>query len=411
MLVPSIDIMDGKVVQLRQGQELVLTIDRDPVELARELNRYGEICVIDLDAAMGKGNNFALVKQILKAADCRVGGGIRDVETATALLKAGARRLIFGTAASPELMGKFAPQFCMVALDNRNGEVVDRGWQNRTGESVIDRANRLSDYCNSFLLTFVETEGSMHGMDVETAADLARSLPKPLTVAGGVRSTEEVTELARRGIDAQVGMALYTGAIDPATAFAESVSCNADGLIPTIVQDERGNVLMLAYSSKDSLIFALSRGVGAYFSRSRLELWEKGLTSGATQELISCRTDCDRDAVIFTVRQKKKACHTGAYSCFDQSSPTKPFTIDGLFDTLKARKSCLPENSYSAKLFRDRSLLESKLREELEEVISFSSKDNLRWEIADLIFFLSALAVDEGIEWKDIELELKARAK
>jgi phosphoribosyl-ATP pyrophosphohydrolase len=168
---------------------------------------------------------------------------------------------------------------------------------------------------------------------------------------------------------------------------------------------------MLAYSSAESLKLALKNAKGVYYSRSRQELWEKGKTSGHTQELISCRTDCDRDTLLFKVRQTKAACHTNSYSCFGSHHESPAFSVESLFEVLKERKTNLPEDSYSTTLFKDRKKLLKKITEETFEVTTFESRENLRWEIADLLYFVSTLAVSEGIEWQEIVNELGGRRK
>ncbi len=412
MIIPSIDLIDGKAVQLRQGKEHVLTHDTDPVELAREFNRYGEIGVIDLDAAMGKGDNLELVKRICRVASVRAGGGIRTKERASELLRAGAERIIIGTSATPEFLSQLPKERVMVAIDHMQGEVVDQGWTRGTGETFLDRANALKDYCGSFLCTFVAEEGTMKGMNIPEVLAIQKQIDKPLTVAGGIARTEEVIELSKHGLDVQVGMALYTGNLDPVDAVVGSLDFDKQGgLIPTIVQDEADQVLMLAYSSKESLQQALKTGKGIYFSRSRNELWEKGKTSGNMQELLSCRVDCDRDTILFTVSQSGPACHTEAYSCFGSGLRTRRFSLPVLFDILDERRRNLPEGSYSAKLFKDRALLNSKVMEEAQEAIEAERFDDVVWEISDAIYFLSALAVSQGVRWTDIEAELGGRHK
>lgn len=411
MIIPSIDIMDGKAVQLKQGKDFVLQSERSPLELAREFNRFGEIAVIDLDAAMGKGNNRALIRDICKIADARVGGGIRDVETGREYLKAGAKALIFGTAANPEILSEFPQERVMVALDQRGGKVVDKGWTNSTGESVWERADRLTPYCGSFLTTFVEKEGGMGGIDMTAVSEAKEKLKRPVTVAGGIAATEEIVEISKLGLDVQVGMALYTGRINLADSVVGAVKFDSNGLVPIVVQDVSGKVLMLAYGNAESLKRALTEGRGIYYSRSRQEIWEKGLTSGSVQELISCRLDCDRDSILFTVKQTQGACHSGSYSCFGAAGAHRGFAIEDLFETLRQRKFDAPEGSYSATLFKDRDKLSKKLMEEAFEVVSFKSRENLRWEIADLLYFVSLLAVDEGLDWKEIQLELGGRRK
>jgi phosphoribosyl-AMP cyclohydrolase / phosphoribosyl-ATP pyrophosphohydrolase len=411
MLVPSIDIMQGKAVQLKQGKEFVLESQKSPLELAQEFNRFGEVAVIDLDAAMGKGSNFDLIQSICRVADVRVGGGIRDENMGIELLKAGAKRLIVGTKATPEFLAKFPRQQVMVALDHRGEVVVDQGWANSTGETIWQRAERLAPFCSGFLTTFVEGEGCLEGMNIDAVKNLKDKLPGQLTVAGGIKETSEVAKISALGVDVQVGMALYKGLVDPAAAVVESVKFDANGLVPTIVQDQAGQVLMMAYSSPESLRLALTVGRGVYFSRSRKEIWHKGDTSGHVQELISCRVDCDRDCLLFIVRQTGSACHNDTYSCFGQASSDRRFSLPELFDIIRDRKAVPRPESYTAKLFANRRMLLKKIMEEAFEVVTYEDRANLRWEIADLVYFLSVLAVDEGIDWKEIESELASRRR
>lgn len=411
MIIPSIDLQNGRAVQLRQGKEFVLQSEKHPTELAKEFSRFGEVAVIDLDAAMGTGSNLELIKQLCRVADLRVGGGIRDEEKAREVLRAGAKQIIIGTAATPEFLKQFPAELLQVALDQKKGEVFDKGWKNPTGENFIDRAKRLAPFCGGFLTTFIEAEGGMGGMDLELVKDLSEKIEKPLTVAGGIANTDEVIAVSKLGIDVQVGMALYTGKIDLPRTVIGAVKFDKDGLCPTIVQDQYGQVLMLAYSNEESLMRALKEGKGVYYSRSRQEIWEKGLSSGSTQSLITCRLDCDRDTLLFTVDQTKTACHNNTYSCFGTATAHRRFSLHELYSTLKHRKANAPAGSYSAKLFADRKELLNKISEECSEVMNYTSLDNLRWEIADLLFFMSVLAVDEGIEWKEIEAELGGRRK
>lgn len=411
MIIPSIDIQGGKAVQLRQGKELVLTDERDPVELARLFNRYGEIAVIDLDAAMGTGDNLELVKQICRVADVRAGGGIRTPERAKALLRAGAKRIIIGTAATPEFLSPLPVHRVMVAIDHKDGTVVDKGWTASTGEDFLARAQRLSPYCGSFLCTFVTTEGTLSGMDHATITAVRDTISHPITVAGGAANTEEVISLSKLGVDVQVGMGLYTGRINPIQAVTGSLDFEKCPHIPTIVQDMAGEVLMLAYSTPESLTEALETGKGIYYSRSRQSRWEKGATSGHTQRLIRCRTDCDRDTLLFTVEQTGPACHTEAHSCFGSGMKDQIFSLHKLFQTLKERKTILPEGSYTAKLFQNRELLLRKLMEEAFEVTQANNREELTWEIADTLFFMSVLAVDENIAWDEIIDELGGRSQ
>jgi len=406
MIIPSIDLMGGKAVQLKEGKDHVLTSDKDPLELAQEFNRYGPVAVIDLDAALGKGDNLDVIRAICNVAQVRAGGGIRDVERAGKLLRAGAERLIIGTSATPELLSQLPKERLMVALDHRDGQVVDHGWTQSTGESLQDRAQRLAPYCGSYLCTFVADEGHMNGMNLDEVQTIQKQLPHPVTVAGGIAQTAEVIQLSKMGVDVQVGMALYTGHLSLADAVVGALDFEKCPHLPTIVQDEAGQVLMLAYSTPESLTLALKEGRGIYYSRSRKEIWKKGETSGHTQTLLSCRPDCDRDTLLFTVRQTGPACHTGGYSCFGSG---QKFSLEYLFEIIKQRKLEMPEKSFTTKLLKDRDFLHSKIMEEAEEVCTAQKPEDWVWEIADVLYFMSVLAVDEGLDWRQIEAELGGR--
>lgn len=405
MIIPSIDLMNGRAVQLRNGKEEILTCLKDPVELAREFNRYGEVAVIDLDAALGTGDNLALIKDICRVADVRVGGGIRDYQRADTLLRAGADKLILGTMATPEFLKDLPAERIQVALDSIDGQVVDQGWQKSTGETVDQRAERLSPFCSGFLCTFVENEGCLSGLPLKKLQQLKKNLPGEITVAGGVRDTEDAVVASKMGLDVQVGMSLYRGDLDLAQGFADSLDFAKSPLIPTIVQDISGQVLMLAYNNRETLIQALETGTGTYWSRSRQETWVKGLTSGNTQKLTRARTDCDRDTILFTVEQRGNACHKDIYSCFGSHN----FSLEYLFQFLNQRKLAAPAGSYTTKLLNNRKMLLGKIAEEAQEVMEFRDKENLTWELADLIYFLGVLAVDEGIDFKDILAQLGGR--
>ena len=274
----------------------------------------GEIAVVDLDAALGQGSNAAVIEELIDLAPCRVGGGIRDAAGATSWLDRGAHKVVLGTAARPEVLRALPRERVIAALDARHGEVVVEGWRKRTGQGVLERIAELRELVGGFLVTFVEREGRLAGTDLAFAKEIrAAAGDAAVTIAGGITTAEEVAELDRLGCDAQVGMALYTGRLGLAEAFAAPLqSDRPDGLWPTVVVDERGVALGFCHSDLESLRAALERGQGVYHSRTR-GLWIKGATSGATQELLRIDADCDRDCLRFTVRQQPPGfCHRRA---------------------------------------------------------------------------------------------------
>jgi phosphoribosyl-ATP pyrophosphohydrolase len=182
-----------------------------------------------------------------------------------------------------------------------------------------------------------------------------------------------------------------------------------NGLIPTIIQDENRQVISLVYSSKESIEKTIQTNKVWKFSRKLQKVQMKGETSGNTQELISIKTDCDNDTLLYTVKQNGTCgCHTGTYSCFGKE---KDFTLLGLYIKISDRIKTAPKNSYTNKLVKDELLLKRKLVEEAAEVITAKDKKNLIWECSDIIYFLFVIIAKEGISIQDIEKENKRRNK
>jgi phosphoribosylformimino-5-aminoimidazole carboxamide ribotide isomerase len=215
VIIPCIDLMGGKVVQLVQGREKALEGGTPPEMIAR-FAAFPEIQVIDLDAAMGKGSNDDLVELIAVRATARVGGGVRSPERARMLIEQGAHRVIVGTAAfQRELLQEIAdatgPERLIIALDSRGGKVVVKGWQEATEFSAEQVIHQLEPYCSGFLCTYVDKEGLMQGTDLDWFRRLRASTKHELTAAGGITTLEEIRELQKLGIHAALGMAIYTG--------------------------------------------------------------------------------------------------------------------------------------------------------------------------------------------------------
>jgi len=406
MMVPSIDLQDGNAVQLIGGEKKALDAG-DPRPIARHYGRVGEIAVVDLDAALGRGDNAAVIEDLIALAPCRVGGGIRSVEAAIKWLDRGATSVVLGTAARPEILAALPRERVIAALDARHGEVVVEGWQKGTGRGVIERIAELRDLVGGFLVTFVELEGRLQGTDLKFAKRIKDAAGDvAVTVAGGVTTGDEVADLDRLGCDAQIGMALYKGDLGLAEGFAAPLkSDRTDGLWPTVVTDERGLALGLVYSDLESLRAALERGQGIYHSRSR-GLWVKGESSGATQELIRVAADCDRDCLRFTVRQQPPGfCHLEQRTCWGPDQG-----VGLLARRLAERRRAAPAGSYTARLFADPALLGAKLREEAQELSEAVDRDHVVHEAADVLYFTLARLAREGIDLAEIETALDARA-
>src|SRR5437879_1861947 len=411
MIVPSIDLMQGRAVQLRGGRDFVLD-GGEPLARLEEFAVAGEVAVVDLDAALGKGggSNADLIREMVRRAPCRVGGGIRDLDTAGAWLDAGAARIMIGTAASPEFCGALPRERVIAAVDAERGQVVVEGWRTATGTSVLDRIRDLAPLVGGFLFTQVEHEGAMGGFDFQAVAAAVRAAGEArLTAAGGITTATEIAELDRIGADAQVGMALYTGRLRLGDAVAASLAKPLDGEVwPTVVCDESGHTLGLVWSTRESLARAIAERKGIYWSRSRQALWEKGATSGNTQELVRVDLDCDRDALRFTVRQHGAGfCHLEQPACWPAE-----FALDDLERTIATRAASLPladPGSRTSKLLGDPVLLAAKLREEAAELAQADTRTEVVHETADLLYMALVALVRGGGSLAEVRAELARR--
>ncbi len=406
MIIPSIDIQSGAAVQLVGGKEKKIDAG-DPRPLARKFGRVGEIAVIDLDAAMGVGDNEELITELLQLAPCRVGGGIRSAEDALKWLERGATRVILGTAATPEILSQIPRERVIAALDQRDGAVLSHGWTQSTSDTVSSRMRQLREFVGGFLVTFVETEGRMCGLPFDTLNELKKEAgDAALTLAGGVATTGEIKRADDAGVDIQIGMALYSGRVDLAQGFLAPVTSDRpDNLIPTIVQEEYGDTLGLVYSNEQSVRAALDEGAGVYWSRSRDELWRKGATSGDTQELVRIETDCDRDALLFIVRQQRNGfCHTGSRSCFGRTA-----TFADLQRHIANSAAGADTSSYTKRILADPDLLARKLLEEAGELAEAEARDDVIWEAADLLYFTLTALQQKGVDITLVQRELERR--
>lgn len=235
MLIPSIDLQDGRVVQLVQGDRLAVASDDLDGWIAR-FSTFPRVQLIDLDAAMGRGDNAALVRHVCARLPCQVGGGVRTVDRARALLDAGARRVILGSSLfTPEgvrldqaaaFRDALGDEALVAAVDSRGGQVAIHGWKTLTRVTPEEAVRALTPFVGAFLYTHVDTEGTMRGLDLDIVRRVAAATSRSLIAAGGIREMREVEALHALGIDAVVGMAIYTGAIVPdVTQGGPGASC------------------------------------------------------------------------------------------------------------------------------------------------------------------------------------------
>lgn len=220
MLIPSIDLQDGKVVQLVQGERLAIEAP-DPEPWIARFSRFPRVQLIDLDAARGRGDNAALVRSICGRLPCRVGGGIRSVDRAREVLALGAHAVIAGSALFREgavdaafarsLAEAVGVERVIAAVDSRGGRVVIHGWNTTLPLTAVEATRALEPFCSEFLYTHVDTEGLMGGTDMAAIMAVRQATSRRVTAAGGITTWDEINRLDAAGVDAVVGMAIYTG--------------------------------------------------------------------------------------------------------------------------------------------------------------------------------------------------------
>ena len=220
MLIPSIDLQGGRIVQLVQGEKLAIATDDFDGWISR-FERFPKVQLIDLDAAKNTGDNQAIVSSICARLSCRVGGGIRSVARAQSVLDAGARKVIAGSALfrdgrvdlafAEALAAAVSPDRLIAAVDAKEGHVAIDGWRTRLPITPEAAVRALEPYCGEFLFTNVDVEGLMQGMDRDAVQAVRSATSRAVTAAGGVTTEDDVAWLESIGVDAVAGMAIYTG--------------------------------------------------------------------------------------------------------------------------------------------------------------------------------------------------------
>lgn len=403
MIIPSIDLMNGKAVCLRQGKKKIFEV-KSLQRFIRLFKVFPEVHIIDLDAALGRGDNREMVKGLCRQLSCNVGGGVRTVAQAQEYLRAGAKQVIIGTCATPKFLEKLPAHRVLVALDMKQGKLAIEGWRRTVTGSLQRKITQLEPYCAGFLVTNVDVEGLDKGVDRNFIKNLQGLTKKRVIVAGGIGSYQEVQKISRLGFDQVIGLALYTEKINVYQAVMKVLDFSK-GLIPTVTVDQYGQIGMVGFSNAQAVVKTLRTRQVTFWSRSRNKLWTKGGTSGHKLSLQSFVYDCDADTLIYHVVQNASVCHTGMYTCFGKQA----FTLSYLLSVLRGRIKSRESGSYTAHVASQRELLSEKILEEANEVINAHTKDERVWELADVLYFLLLYMAKYRVSLADVLNELSVR--
>ncbi len=464
-LLPCLDVAAGRVVKGTRFTDL--RDEGDPVEAAVRYEAEGadEIAFLDIAAAHeNRGTLVALVTRVAEVLSIpfTVGGGVRSVEDADALLRGGADRVVVNTAAvgDPGLLRRLSERFgaqCVVlAVDGKRvrGEdggtrmlVTTHGGRRITEKGVVDwaaEAARLG--AGEILLTSVDADGTREGFDLEMLRAVREAVDLPIVASGGAGNLSHFVSAVREGrADAVLAAGVFhervftIGEVKLALAFAGlpvrlagipsagparatglAVRFDENGLVPVVVRDVRsGEVLTLAWANDEALDATRATGFSHFFSRSRRKLWKKGETSGHVQRVAAISIDCDADAVVYDVVPEGPACHTGSRSCFrlvetlDAGAVTPTLDLGPLFAVVLDRKKNPVPGSYTNRLL-DAGIarIAKKVGEEaVEAALAALVEDGeaLAGEAADLLYHLMVLLAARGLTPADVEKKLRDR--
>ena len=342
IILPAIDIRGGQCVRLVKGEfSTASKVADSPVETAKSFETAGAewIHMVDLDGALdGKLVNAPIYLDIAKNTTLKteVGGGIRDMKAVEYYLSNGITRVILGSAAAEnpdfvkEAVSKYGERIA-VGIDARNGKIATRGWVDTLDVDYIEFAKLMEAAgVKTIIFTDISKDGTLEGPSLEQLEAINSAVSCDIVASGGICNIGDIEALLRRGLYGAIcGKSVYSGTLDLKDAVRRaknyasfdkgfdftSLFVKSD-LIPAIVQDESGDVLMLAYMNEESFRKTLETGYTWFYSRSRHELWNKGATSGHLQKVLSICSDCDNDTLLIKAKQTGNACHTGSYSCF-----------------------------------------------------------------------------------------------
>jgi cyclase len=459
-VIPCLDVAGGRVVKGLKFENL--RDAGDPVEAARRYETEGadELCFLDVAASHeGRGTLVDLVRHVADVLSIpfTVGGGVRSVEDAGALLGAGADRVAVNTAAvlDPALVTRLAERFgaqcVVVAVDaKRAGEgfvVSTHGGRNLTGIELGAWVSEVTERgAGEILLTSMDADGTKAGFDLAMLKAARAVTTLPIVASGGAGDLGHFAPaVLEGGADAVLAASVFhdrtfsVGRVKRAMAKAgvpvrpatpaglEEVAYDERGLVPVVVRNAgTGEVLTLAWANAEALALTVETRQTHLFSRSRSALWKKGETSGNVQRVVGVSLDCDRDAVLYDVEPAGPACHTGAASCFAPISPipalatpsatgagADPFGLGPLFDVVAARKARPEPGSYTNRLLeKGIGKCAQKVGEEgVEVALAAVSRDDagLAAEIADLMYHVVVLMAARGLSPEVVATELAAR--
>jgi len=366
------------------------------INYAIRINQFGS-------AVLSNFPSDNLLKKVCSVAECYLIMNSPNFETIKSVLQMGVKKVIIPEKEVKNIGQKISKKIIIARITLQKMSLLNNNLKNLT-EELEEIINRVNPYCSELLIDYDDKINTDKSILLGILNIISSFNQNSITFLDP--NSTITKELEMKGINPLISAQNILEEKEMITIFKSVLDFQKqEGLIPTIVQDEHNQILMLAFSSQDSLTQALVQKRGIYYSRSRKSIWVKGETSGNYQTLYQARYDCDRDALLFIVRQSGDACHLPRYSCFGN----KEFRLSDLYDIIQDRILNPVADSYTSKISKDEQLVIEKIREESNEVINYTDDKNLAWEIADLVYFILVLMAKKGIKLQDILNELWSR--
>jgi len=366
------------------------------INYAKRINIFGRVVLSNF-------TSNSLLKKICSVAECYLMMNSPNFEAIKSVLQMGVKKVIIPEEDVKNIGQKISKKIIIARITLQKVSMLNNNLQNLK-EELEEIINRVNPYCSELMIDYddeLNTDKSTLLGIIKIVSSFIQNSITFLDPNGGI-----TVELERKGINPLISTQGMLEEKELIKIFKSVLDFQKnEGLIPTIVQDEHNQILMLAFSFQDSLTQALVQKLGVYYSRSRKSIWIKGETSGNYQTLYKVKYDCDRDTLLFIVRQSGNACHLPRYSCFGD----KEFKLSDLYDIIQDRILNPVANSYTSKITKDERLVIEKIREESNEVINYTNDENLTWEIVDLLYFILVLMAKKGIKLQDILNELWSR--
>ena len=397
MLLPIVDV----------SQTNSAAVAEDLSSTVRDLGRVGEVLLCDCDATILPAANDSIIQDLIRVSPCFVLGGIKDEDQVRDLLRGGAHRVVLDSFAPMELLSRLPHHRVLVSIQCVDGVVVTNGRGRDLARAPVEALQVLAPYCSGFLCTFSNSDGSSAKPDINLIKELSQATSLYLAVRSDDFSLDEIQALDKLRVD----VAARANQDFHVEGFAGCLNFD-DGPIPTVVQDQHGQTLMLGWSNYQTLKRSLLTGEAVYCSANGVDVESVGdypFLGEQRHRLLRAAADYSRRSLVFRVTPYASPFERGRYSRYGKGD--RDFSLSSLHDIILARQKDPHPGSYTSFLFERDDRIPRKLTEELYELLTANTRNEIAWEAADVMYFLLAYLVKKGVSLDEVMSELMGRER